>query len=227
MKANRKRFSLRAIAASLALVMAFLLTGCGGGSGDNPGNSANPDQSSGSTNGDFGGRTLTVGIWGGNDQETAAINQLKANFEAEHNCTVDLKVYTDYNTQIQADFIGQTAPDVFYIDGSMFPFYSSLGVMKVLDRAEYELDQFYPNLVEAFTDADGNVQCVPKDVSTLATYYNIDLLESVGYKPEDIPDDYAQYMSFLTDLQAKLDETYGKNQVAAMTYNQDVCCKMI
>lgn len=29
-------------------------------------------------------------------------------------------------------------------------------------------------------------------------------------------------MAFLTDLQAKLDEAYGKNQIAAMTYNQDL-----
>lgn len=171
---------------------------------------------------DFSGRTLTVGIWGGNDQETAAIETLKANFEEAHNCTVELKVYTDYNTQIQADFIGKTAPDVFYVNGSVFPFISSLGVMDPLDPEEYDLDQFYPNLVAAFTDADGNVLCVPKDVSTLATYYNIDLLEAAGYTPEDIPDDYDEYMDFLTDLQAKLDEVYGKNAVAAMTYNQDL-----
>ena len=171
---------------------------------------------------DFDGRTVTVGIWGGNDQETAAINQLKDNFEEMYNCKVDLKVYTDYNTQIQADFIGKTAPDVFYVDASVFPFYSTLGVMDELDPDEYSLDEFYPNLVEAFTDAEGAVLCVPKDVSTLATYYNIDILEEVGYTEEDIPDDYADYKDFLLELQEKLDETYGKNQIAAMTYNQDL-----
>ena len=171
---------------------------------------------------DFGGRTVTIGIWGGNDQETAAINQLKANFEEMYNCKVELKVYTDYNTQIQADFIGKTAPDAFYVDGIMFPFYGSLGVMDVLDPAEYELDAFYPNLVAAFTTEDGEVMCVPKDVSTLATYYNIDMLEACGFTPEDIPDDYAAYKDFLLAFQAKLDEVYGKNQVAAMTYNQDL-----
>ncbi len=170
----------------------------------------------------FSGRTVTIGIWGGNDQETAAINQLKDNFEAMYDCKVDLKVYTDYNTQIQADFIGKTAPDAFYVDGSVFPFYSTLGVMDVLDPEEYELAQFYPNLVDAFTDAEGNVLCVPKDVSTLATYYNIDLLAAAGYTPEDIPDDYADYKDFLIDLQAKLDEAFGKNQIGAMTYNQDL-----
>lgn len=213
---KKHRYLSRIVAALLALGMMCTFAGCGSkDTTDAPAAAGSPEEG-------FNGRTLTVGIWGGNDQETAAINQLKANFEEMYNCTVDLKVYTDYNTQIQADFIGKTAPDVFYIDGSMFPFYSSLGVMKVLDPAEYDLDAFYPNLVEAFTDVDGNVQCVPKDASTLATYYNIDLLESVGYTADDIPDDYADYKVFLTELQAKLDEKYGKNQIAAMTYNQDL-----
>lgn len=211
-KINRSKL-MKAVAMCLVMTLLFVSAGCGGGT---------QDGSSGDNNGSFEGRTLTVGIWGGNDAESAAINRLKENFEAEHNCKVELKVYTDYNTQIQADFIGKTAPDVFYIDASVFPFYSTLGVMDPLDPKEYGLDAFYPNLVNAFTDADGNVLCVPKDASTLATYYNIDLLESVGYTADDIPDDYSDYKVFLTDLQAKLDEKYGKNQIAAMTYNQDL-----
>lgn len=229
----KKRITLRAVALCLALVLMLMLGACGGNS-DTPTNTANNGNNNSSDNNppaggnegggdsDFSGRTLSVGIWGGNDQETAAINQLKSNFESMYGCTVELKVYTDYNTQIQADFIGKTAPDVFYVNGPMFPFYSTLGVMDALDPAEYDLGQFYPNLVAAFTDADGNVLCVPKDVSTLATYYNIDLLEAAGYTADDIPDSYDGYKAFLTDLQAKLDEVYGKNQVAAMTYNQDL-----
>lgn len=179
------------------MAVGLMLSGCG----SEGTTTTNPPAGDGDNTGDetsFAGRTLTVGIWGGNDQETAAINTLKANFEEMYGCTVDLKVYTDYNTQIQADFIGQTAPDCFYVDGSMFPFYGSLGVMDPLDPAEYELDKFYPNLIEAFTNADGEVLCVPKDVSTLATYYNIDLLEACGYTADDTPDDYDEYAAFLT-----------------------------
>lgn len=225
MKNTTRHLSRKLLRAGAALTCAaVLLTGCGGASSTSTASSGSTGESAGTAAGEqsFAGRTLTVGIWGGNDQETAAINQLKANFEAKYGCTVDLKVYTDYNTQLQADLIGQTAPDCFYVDGSMFPFYGSLGVMEPLDPAEYELDQFYPNLVEAFTNEEGEVLCVPKDVSTLATYYNIDLLEACGYTADDIPDNYDDYKTFLTDLQAKLDELYGKNQVAAMTYNQDL-----
>lgn len=200
----------KALALAMAGIMALSFAACGGQSASGDG------QATGEK------KTLTVGIWGGNDQEAAAINQVKADFEVANNCTVELKTYTDYNTQIQADFIGKTAPDVFYVDGNMFPFYSQLGVMEPLDPEEMGVDAYYENLIGAFTAEDGTIYCIPKDVSTLAVYYNIDLLESVGYTPEDIPDTYEDYFDFLTELQAKLDEKYGKNQIAAMTYNQDL-----
>ena len=168
------------------------------------------------------GKTLTVGIWGGNDQESAALDKMMDAFEKQTGAKVESKVYTDYNTQIQADFIAKTAPDVFYIDGNVFPFYSSLGVMEPLDKEEMGLDSYYENLVGTFTAEDGTVYCVPKDVSTLATYYNKDLLDSVGVKPEDIPDALEDYKDFLTDLQKKLDDKYGPGQITAMTYNPEL-----
>ena len=208
----------KAFALAMATIMTLSLVACGnsGGSSDNG--------SEGSTGGtaSYEGKTLSLGVWGGNDQESAALDKMVDNFEQQTGAKVDLKVYTDYNTQIQADFIAGTAPDAFYIDGSMFPFYSDLGVMEPLDPQEMNADSFYENLLSAFTAEDGTLYCIPKDVSTLATYYNIDLLDSVGVKPEDIPSSLEEYKDFLVDLQKKLDDKYGKGQVAAMTYNQDL-----
>lgn len=204
---------------------ALSLAACGGGTSgstrtDGADKGAAPD--SAAAGGGYSGKTLSIGIWGGNDQESAAINQVKADFEAKTGAKVEVKVYTDYNTQIQADFIAGTAPDAFYIDAIMFPFYSGLGVLEPLDPVEMGTDAYYENLLSAFTAEDGTVYCIPKDVSTLATYYNIGLLESVGVSPDDIPASLEDYKDFLVDLQGKLDEKYGKGQVAAMTYNQDL-----
>ena len=85
--------------------------------------------------------------------------------------------------------------------------------MEPLDKEEMGLDSYYENLVGTFMAEDGTVYCVPKDVSTLATYYNKDLLDSVGVKPEDIPDALEDYKDFLTDLQKKLDDKYGPGQI--------------
>lgn len=171
---------------------------------------------------DYAGRTMSIGVWGGNEQEVAALDRMIENFEAQTGAKVEKKTYTDYNTQIQADFIAGTEPDTFYIDGSMFPFYGELGVMEPLDAKEMGAENYYKNLLDAFTRKDGTIYCIPKDVSTLATYYNTDLLESVGVKPDDIPASLEEYKDFLIDLQTKLDEKYGVGQIAAMTYNQDL-----
>lgn len=243
---NKKMKKAAALAAAAALAVS--LTACGGSAdkdstqdsgntADNAGSTANDstdagdtgaaddaqgDSNEGNASADFSGKQITIGAWGGNDQESAALNKMIEEFEKSTGAKVELKVYTDYNTQIQADFVANTAPDAFYIDGSMFPFYSNLGVMEPLDKEEMDAGQYYENLLSAFTADDGTVYCIPKDVSTLATYYNTDILEEVGVKPEDIPDALEDYKAFLTDLQAKLDEKYGEGQVAAMTYNLDM-----
>lgn len=171
---------------------------------------------------DFSGKTLTLGVWGGNDAESAALNQVISDFEAKTGAKIELKTYTDINTQIQADFIGGTAPDVFYVDGSMFPFYATLDVMLELDKDEMNTDTYYSNLMDAFTTEDGKVYAIPKDVSTLAMYINTDLLESVGLTIDDVPTSLEDMETFLPELQEKLDTEYGKGQVTAMTYNQDL-----
>lgn len=207
MKKRAKGIMALAIAAAVMVSTAA----CGGNGGS--------DQAD---DGDLSGGKLSIGVWGGNDQESAALNKMIEAFEEKTGAEVETKVYTDYNTQIQADFIAGTAPDAFYIDASLFPFYSSLEVMEPMDPEEMGISNYYENLVEAFTAEDGTTYCIPKDVSTLATYYNTDLLDSVGVKPEDIPSDLEDYKAFLTDLQKKLDEKYGGGQVTAMTYNQDL-----
>ena len=168
------------------------------------------------------GKTLTLGIWGGNDAEAAALDKVVSDFEEKTGATVELKTYTDINTQLQADFIGKTAPDVFYVDGSMFPFYASLGVLEELDSKEMETDKYYENLLDAFTTEDGKIYAIPKDVSTLAMYVNTDLLAEVGMTVKDIPGSLEEMVDFLPELQKKLDEKFGKGQVTAMTYNQDL-----
>ncbi len=216
-----KKSTKKLLALAVAAVTMMSTVACGGKGGDSNGGVTNTNEPAATGNVTAGGK-LTIGVWGGNDQETAALEKMVSAFEEKTGAEVETKVYTDFNTQIQADFIAGTAPDAFYIDGSMFPFYSTLGVMEPLDPEEMGVSNYYSNLVEAFTAEDGTIYCIPKDVSTLATYYNIDLLDSVGVSPDDIPAALEDYKAFLTDLQAKLDEKYGAGQIAAMTYNQDL-----
>lgn len=171
---------------------------------------------------DFTGKTLSVGVWGGNDAEAAALAQVIADFEAKTGAKVELKTYTDINTQIQADFIAGTAPDVFYVDANVFPFYATLDVMLELDPTEMNTAAYYSTLMSAFTTTDGKIYAIPKDFSTLAMYVNTKLLEEAGYTVADIPTSWEGMETFLPELQAKVDAKYGAGQIVAMTYNQDI-----
>lgn len=220
----------------LIMVSLFALTACGGkDTNEDTNNAANNDNTANTDiptnteaqqdnfgNKTYEGKTLTLGIWGGNDAESAALSKLISDFESKTGAKIELKTYTDINTQIQADFIGKTAPDVFYVDGSMFPFYASLDVLEELDAKEMETDKYYSNLIEAFTTADGKLLAMPKDVSTLAMYVNTDLLKQVGMDVKDVPSSLEDMVDFLPELQKKLDEKFGVGQVTAMTYNQDL-----
>ncbi len=163
------------------------------------------------------GKTVTVGRWGGNDAETAAFIAMLADFTAETGIKVEERVYSDFNQELQAELIGGTAPDVFYLDAYMAPFYIQQGVVLPLDAAEFELDKFYSSLASAF-EMDGEFYAVSKDYSTLALYYN-----KKWVNEEDIPATYEELMSgdFLTNLKATLPE-----DVVAMTYNQDLARNM-
>lgn len=196
------------IGTGITLSAALLMTACGGSS-DNEGGS------------DFKGDTLTVGVWGGNESEERSLDEMIAVFEEETGARIEKKVYTDYNTQIQADLAGKTAPDVFYVDAYMYPWFSQNGVLADLDGDSYDSDKFYESLTDAFT-TDSKLQAIPKDMSTLALYLNTEIFEKAGVSIDEIPTSYEEYVTWLPEFQEKIDAAYGEGKVFAMSYNQDM-----
>lgn len=166
---------------------------------------------------DLTGKTVKVGRWGGNDAETAAFNKMVADFTAATGVKVEERIYSDYNQELQAELIGGTAPDVFYVDAYMAPFYISQEVLLELDATEFSLDEFYQPLKDAFMK-DGKYYAVSKDYSTLALYYNKKYINEA-----DIPKTFEDLMGsdYLVNLQKTLPEG-----MVAMTYNQDLARDM-
>lgn len=166
---------------------------------------------------EFEGQTVTVGRWGGNDVETAAFNKMVEDFTKETGIIVEERVYSDYNQELQAELIGGTAPDVFYVDAYMAPFYIQQEVLLPLDEVEMSLDQFYEPLKNAFLK-DGTYYAVSKDYSTLALYYNKKYVEESAI-PTTLEELFGS--DFLVNLQATLSEG-----MIAMTYDQDLARNM-
>jgi len=159
------------------------------------------------------GTKLVVARWGGNDAETAAFNAMIEAFKTETGVDVEIRIFSDYNTELQAGLIGGTGPDVFYVDAYMAPFYIQQGVLKELKSKDFELDKFYEPLKNAFA-SEGKFYAVSKDYSTLALYYNKKFVNAA-----DIPTTYEELYGtdYLTTLKATLPEG-----TAAMTYNLDL-----
>lgn len=201
----------------LALVMVFtMLAACGSTQTTPDSSSVAPSQSATenpSTGNNLKGKTIVVARWGGNDAETAAFAKMLEEFKAETGIIPEEKVYTDYDTQLKADLIAGAAPDVFYVDAFMAPFYISQEVLTEIDRNSVNADKFYSSLTKPF-EKDNKLYAVSKDFSTLALYYN-----KKWVSESEIPSTQEELYGaeFLAKIQKKLPEG-----VIALTYNQDL-----
>jgi multiple sugar transport system substrate-binding protein len=103
-----------------------------------------------------------------------------AAFEAANpDIDVELLISPDYGTQIRSAFASGDYPEVFTVGQFDFPQWQADGLLAVgMDNIENP-DEIFPGLRAAFT-AEENLYCAPKDFSTLALLYNIDLFEAAG-----------------------------------------------
>ncbi len=180
---------------SLLFMSILALAGC----------SSEPEELSGS---------ISVGI-SGSPTEIQTYKDLGEKFTEETGVEVEFRQYTDFATEIQAELIGGTAPDVFGVDAMQFPFLVEQGVFAPIDESLYDIDQYDENLLNAFTYED-QLYALPKDYSTLAIYYNKDYVN-----PEDLPTSYEDLGAYLEELQATLPDG-----VVPMTYNIDLARQM-
>lgn len=153
------------------------------------------------------GKEITVGTWKGTDAEVKAFDELLAAFTDETGIKVKKKVYNDYQTQLQTDLVGGTAPDVFYVDAFLAPELSKQGVLEPLDQyvdqTEKDLGDFYEPAINAFKSED-RLFGLPKDYSTLGLYYNKKMIEDAGFTADDIPTEMEELPGFLKELQGEL-----------------------
>ena len=176
--------------------------------------------SGGSGSSDSGKETLTIGYWKGSDTENAALDTLIKQFEEDNGVKVESKVYTDITTQLPTDLAGGTAPDVFYIDSSFYPYLQGEGVLNDISDV-VSADDYYETLASAFS-TDGKLYAAPKDVSTLAIYANTAIFEKAGIALSEVPTSYEEFIKWAPGAQEKIDAAYGKGQVYLMNLNADL-----
>ncbi len=131
----------------------------------------------------FAQETVTLQVWTGSSspaENEAKEAQFAAFEEANPNIDLEVLISPDYGTQIQAAFASGDYPDVFTVGQFDFPSLQDSGVLMPAGDNIENPDDIYPGLLAAFSDAEGNAFCVPKDFSTLALFYNTDLFDAAG-----------------------------------------------
>lgn len=197
----------------MMILSAFLLVlvGCGNGA-----------ESSKVLDSDITGQTVTVGVWKGNNGEEKALDNMIKAFEEKTGAKVEKRVYTDISQQLPTELIGNTAPDVFYVDALLAKSLIKDGALEPMDQYLTDDDKadFYENIIAPFSQ-DGEIYALPKDWSSLGVFYNEDLLAEAGFTAEDIPSKLEDFPAFISKLQEKLPEgktAYAENDDLARVF---------
>jgi multiple sugar transport system substrate-binding protein len=118
----------------------------------------------------------------------------------------DWETYWD---KLQASLAGGNAPDVFVMDGPLFPDYQTrnqlLDLTPLVTRDGFDVSQLADLGVKDFTASDGHLYGLPRDLSTIALYYNKTMFDAAGIAYPDGTWDWAK----LVEVAKKLTTTSG------------------
>ncbi len=129
---------------------------------------------------------VRLGGWPSSPVEQKALEEAVKVFNERHKGEIRI-VYEpipgDYKVKLTAMLSAGNAPDIFYVDVNWAEELFSKGVIEPLDfyvkLYGLDLEDFYPNLVEAFK-YKGKLYGIPKDFSTLVLFYNKKMFDEAG-----------------------------------------------
>jgi multiple sugar transport system substrate-binding protein len=136
---------------------------------------------------DPGRHTVSFLVFG-DPEEFAAYEQLVAAFEEEHpDINVELGHIPgqgEYRQRLATDFSAGQPPDVMLLNYRRFATFAAQGGLEPLEPylAESEIIQasdFFEPTIAAF-QLDGQLWCIPQNISSLVVYYNKDLFDAAG-----------------------------------------------
>ena len=126
----------------------------------------------------------------GEPEEAAVYDLLIEAFEKEHD-DIDVRP-TAYGSKgdllehLVTSFAGGSAPDLFLVNYREYAQFVTRGAIDAigprLDDQGVDLDEYFDLPIDAFT-FDGDLQCLPQNISSLVVYWNKVLFERAGLEP--------------------------------------------
>jgi multiple sugar transport system substrate-binding protein len=157
---------LRLAVAALALIVLPIVSACGG------------DSDGGSSG------SIRFLVFGDPPEINAYRTLIKSFRQAEPDIDVQLIEASDREdliARLSTSLAGGSPPDLFLMNYRFYGQFAARGVLEPLEpyadgSEEFELEDFYPQAVDAFR-WEGEVLCLPQNISSLVVYYNRDLFE--------------------------------------------------
>jgi multiple sugar transport system substrate-binding protein len=126
--------------------------------------------------------TITYMAWG-SPEELNVWQKIVDDFQAASpniKIKVDVSDWTSYWDKLKTLFAGGNQPDVFAMDGPIYPDWANRGVLlnlqPYLDKSPDLLNGLYPNTLEAYKLKDG-FYGLPRDFQTIVLFYNKDMFD--------------------------------------------------
>ena len=138
--------------------------------------------------GDSGATTVSLVVFG-EAEEIAAYRSLASSFaDAQDDIEVELVEVPDREAliaRVTTSIAAGDPPDLFLVNYRFFGPFVARGVLEPLQErldasAVLAEGAMYDLAVDAFRDGDGEVVCLPQNVSSLVVYFNRDLFEAAG-----------------------------------------------
>ena len=130
--------------------------------------------------------TIQYSFWGDTSElksQQTIIDAFMA-IEPKIKVTVTVADWTTYWDKLQTGLAGGAAPDVFLMDGPLVPDYQTRGQLldltPFITKDAFDLTQLNDLAVKDFTAADGHMYGMPRDINTVALYYNKKLFDAAG-----------------------------------------------
>lgn len=170
----------KVMALVLGSAMVFSMAACGGDSGS----SGETKKEDSGDSGESDGGELSVSIWDTNQEP--GLKEILADFTEETGIKTKLTVvkWDEYWTMLEAGAQGGSLPDVFWMHSNESERYMSNDMLLDLTDKIAESDKIdpenYPEDIWGLYTYDDKYYAVPKDVDTIALWYNKTMFDEAG-----------------------------------------------
>lgn len=168
----------KAMALLLTGAMVFTMAGCGSG------DSSSSDSSDKKSESDSGDVELSVTIWDSNQEP--GLTEIMKDFTEKTGIKTKVSVvkWDEYWTLLESGASGGSLPDVFWMHSNESQRYMSNDMLldltdKIADSSEIDPEN-YPEDIWGLYTYDDKYYAVPKDVDTIALWYNKKMFDEAG-----------------------------------------------